>query len=286
MRAKKLLFLFGLILFVQSQVESKNFLWEIKSDKGTVYLLGSFHLAKESLYPLDKNIEAAFNRSDFLVLEMNPDSVDINKMQAGTMFADTTTLSDVISDTTYQKLKVLFEKYSIPEAIYSRMRPWAAATTIQQMELMSRGFNPEFGIDMHFLKQARGNKPILELESFDAQLELFTKYINNQDGLTDYLISDLETDMAKIELMLEAWKKGDAPLLQKYLDEMISKEPGQEEITKVLLDDRNINMATKIEDYLRTDKKFFVIAGAAHLLGDNGILKLLGIKKQYKIKQL
>jgi hypothetical protein len=92
--------------------------------------------------------------------------------------------------------------------------------------------------------------------------------------------------MAKIELMLDAWKEGDAPLLQKYMDEMISKEPGYEEINKVLLDDRNINMATKIEDYLRTDKKYFVIAGAAHLLGDNGILKLLGTKNHYKIKQL
>jgi uncharacterized protein YbaP (TraB family) len=45
-------------------------------------------------------------------------------------------------------------------------------------------------------------------------------------------------------------------------------------------------MSEKINDYLQTDKTYFVVVGAAHIIGKDGILDLLFKLKKYSIKQL
>ena len=49
---------------------------------------------------------------------------------------------------------------------------------------------------------------------------------------------------------------------------------------KRLLDDRNERMASKILDYLRTNKNYFVIVGAAHLAGKNSVVSILNDQGQ------
>jgi uncharacterized protein YbaP (TraB family) len=45
-------------------------------------------------------------------------------------------------------------------------------------------------------------------------------------------------------------------------------------------------MAKKIEEYLDIEGTFFIIVGAGHLVGEDGIVNLLINKNKYKIKQL
>jgi uncharacterized protein YbaP (TraB family) len=42
-----------------------------------------------------------------------------------------------------------------------------------------------------------------------------------------------------------------------------------------MFDDRNLNMADKAEEYLKTGKTTFYIVGAGHMVGETGIIKLL-----------
>ena len=58
-----------------------------------------------------------------------------------------------------------------------------------------------------------------------------------------------------------AQKKGDKALVAEY--------------NKLLLFDRNIGMANKLKEYFNDNKKVFYMVGAAHLVGDKGIAKLL-----------
>ena len=44
-------------------------------------------------------------------------------------------------------------------------------------------------------------------------------------------------------------------------------------------------MAKKIEQFLKTGKTYFVVVGAAHIIGDKGILKLLENENKYVIVQ-
>ena len=49
----------------------KAFVWQVSSEQATVYLMGSIHFADKSFYPLRKEIEEAYSRSNALVVEMD-----------------------------------------------------------------------------------------------------------------------------------------------------------------------------------------------------------------------
>ena len=51
-----------------------------------------------------------------------------------------------------------------------------------------------------------------------------------------------------------------------------------------LVYERNRNMAEKIEAYLKTKRTYLVIIGAAHLVGEKGIIEILR-GKGYRVVQ-
>jgi len=57
-----------------SLLEAKSLLYKVSSETSTVYILGSIHLAKQELYPLDKTIREAYSKSDVLVVELDAES--------------------------------------------------------------------------------------------------------------------------------------------------------------------------------------------------------------------
>ena len=78
-----LFFLCISVSFRDASAEKKNFLWKVRSDTGTVYILGSIHFMKKEIYPLDKKIEDAFDKSDVLSVEANVNDIsqiDLQKL--------------------------------------------------------------------------------------------------------------------------------------------------------------------------------------------------------------
>lgn len=60
---------------------------------------------------------------------------------------------------------------------------------------------------------------------------------------------------------------------------------GSKSLEKKLLDDRNVAMTGKMDEYLKGKEQVFVVVGAAHLIGENGIAKQLR-DKGYKVDQV
>jgi uncharacterized protein YbaP (TraB family) len=80
-----------------------------------------------------------------------------------------------------------------------------------------------------------------------------------------------------------AYVAGDPDALQKVLDEEDDK--GSKSLEKKLLDDRNVAMTVKMDEYLKGKDQIFVVVGAAHIIGDKGIARLLR-DKGYKVEQV
>jgi len=85
LKAVLIFFLLGLSTDVENGIglDSKTFLWKVRSKTNTVYLLGSIHLFKKDLYPLNARIEEAFAQSDLLAVEANisdPRQLDLQKL--------------------------------------------------------------------------------------------------------------------------------------------------------------------------------------------------------------
>ena len=152
------LLLFSL-LFVQcssikTDTEKKLFIWKISSDNSTVYLLGSVHLAKESLYPLDNKIESAFAESDNLVVELDVNKVNPLELMKKVMYQDGNTLENNVSKEIYSQLKSMFDKHGIPAIAYEKAHPWFATVMLVNLELTASGYDEKNGIDLHFLNKA------------------------------------------------------------------------------------------------------------------------------------
>ncbi|MCP4647045.1 MAG: TraB/GumN family protein, partial [bacterium] len=78
-----------------------------------------------------------------------------------------------------------------------------------------------------------------------------------------------------IEEVFKAWENGDILEMEALTLEEIEGNPELKPINEKLLDERNFSMVERIEEFLQDDETYFVIVGAAHLVGENGIIRLL-----------
>jgi uncharacterized protein YbaP (TraB family) len=271
---------------------TKLFFWKATSSTTEVYLLGSIHLGKKEMYPLAKEIEGAFDKSKFLVLEADLSKADNARIQQMVfekgMYGGEDSLSKHVPAETLKGVAALAETLGVPAATAEKMKPWFLAMTLTLIGIQKLGYSPEFGIDKHFAEEAKDKgKEILEVESMEFQLKLLAGM--SDDLQAKFLASTIEESAnakERMEKVLEAWSKGDvATFDQEMIKKPREKHPEQSEFHVKMIDDRNAGMARKIGEYLKTKDVHFVVLGAAHMVGDKGILRLLE-KGGFKVEQV
>ena len=269
--------------------DSKSFLWKIQSKTNTVYLLGSIHLFKKELYPLNKNIEDAFDQSAIVVVEANVSSgrqLDLQQLVDKAIYADDDTLEKHVSRETFELIKKRAEGLGAPLELINKQKPWFLGLIFSSVEFLKLGFDPNYGIDKHFLSKAAGKKQIVELESVDYQINLLSK-LSDQDQELFLVLSfkDLDTFARDVDKFLQAWASGNTKEIERIMTRSVTEDSRLSPIYQVIIDDRNKNMASKIEDFLKTKETYFVIVGAGHLVGEKGIVEILK-KKGYQVDQM
>jgi uncharacterized protein YbaP (TraB family) len=164
-------------------------------------------------------------------------------------------------------------------------KPWLAALTLTGQALSQAGFSEDFGVDQAFIKEAEGKKPVLEMESVDEQIKLFDGFsAQEQEQMLLQSLQDFARGPEIFKNIADAWKKGDADAIDLITRQSFEAGPVATKLFKTLFTDRNIAMANKIDELLADGRTYFVVVGAAHLAGEQGILKLLETKS-YKISQ-
>src|SRR4030043_1485415 len=116
-----------------SSQNHKNFLWKVQSKTSIVYLLGSIHFFKKEVYPLDKRIENAFDKSDILVVEANIDDVsqiDLEKLIEGSLYPEKETLEGHVSKATYELVMKEVGALGVPPEFINKEKPWFLALTL------------------------------------------------------------------------------------------------------------------------------------------------------------
>ena len=265
-------------------------LWKVQSERNTVYLFGSIHVADNSVYPLRPAIENAFNNSDVLVVEVDETQADQVKLNEILMtrgfYPGTETIADHINKETMQMLQRFLDQSGMPYATVARMRPGLIAITLTVARIVQLGYSPELGIDRYFILKARKNsKPIHQLESAEWQMELMLSFSDDDLMLKHTLVSlDEMDDMFK--QIMDAWKSGDHKKVEEVmLTDQLKEHPEFEALFKRLFDERNITMTEKILDMLKQQENYFVVVGAGHLVGEQGIVSLLK-KKGFHVESV
>ncbi|MFD1957371.1 TraB/GumN family protein [Paenibacillus thailandensis] len=257
----------------------RGFLWEVKHNGNTVYLAGSMHIADSSFYPLHPSFEEAFDEADYLGVEVDiSNAADPENQQLIAelgMYQDGTTLKDHISEETYKKLGAILALNGLDTNALDAYKPWVAETTISTLQSMQAGYESQTGIDLYFLQKAKErNMPVIELESYESQLNMFNSLSPElQESNLNAVLDGYNDIDDNVDLMAELWKSGD----DEGLLELTKAMAQNEEYYKALLVDRNLAMTDKIVGYLNGTEKaeYLVVVGAAHFLGEDGIVKLL-----------
>ncbi len=284
-----ILFLLNLFVHVQDAVsqDKKNFLWKVQSNTATVYLLGSVHFMRKDVYPLDSKIEDAFKKSNILVVEANINDAaktDVQRLMANAYYPDSDTLDRHVSRETYDLIKKETERLGIPIQMINKQKTWIIALTLSSLELLKLGFTPTDGIDMHFLSRA-GGKRIIELESVDYQIRLLSSFSDREQELfLLYTLKELKTIRHEMEQLLHTWKSGDTKGMELLISKGNSGDAQLAPIYEKLIYERNRRMTSHIEEFLKTRETYFVVVGAAHLIGDKGIVRALK-DKGYSVEQ-
>jgi uncharacterized protein YbaP (TraB family) len=277
-------------LNAKPQAAKRLFLWKATSKDDTVaYLLGSIHVGDKDFYPLPDEVEQAFAESKDLVVEVDITKLGQGAAQAAILekgsYPDGSSLGDRVPKPVMQRLRAYFSGKSVPVEAVEHLRPWVVSILVTQMEVESLGFASSLGVDKHFMDAAKGRK-IIELESADEQVGVLGGLPEEQQ--VAFLASTLDTAGQAKTLMAKTvamWKSGDAGGMETLLiKDPVRARPELKPVFAKLIDERNERMAAKIAA-LEGEGPHFVVVGAAHLIGDKGIVSLLE-KKGYRVEQI
>ena len=275
--SKHLVFVYIAVIssFVGAAQAEHGCVWKVTGPGGHVlYLGGSIHALRSSDYPLPTAYNRAFDLSERLVFEDDP---DVNSGQAKrflkTMeYPKGDSLKDHIDPRTYDYLKRVFTRMGAKDEKFAQLRPWGIIMLLWSPQLS--GLSSDLGIEGFLERRARANgKSISGLETFQEHLAIIS-------GLTDrqaeavILITFIPQANSKEEgaRALTAWRRGDVDTLASLARAQYADFPA---FGRRLLDERNRTWIPKIEQDLASGHIFFVVVGAAHFGGPNGLLALL-----------
>ncbi|PYY29725.1 TraB/GumN family protein [Paenibacillus illinoisensis] len=262
-----------------AQTGGRGFMWEVESNGNTVYLVGSMHLADDSFYPFREEFEEAFAEADYLGVELDVSKATDEAQQQLILdlgsYKDGSTLKDHISSETYAKLGEILKKNGLEPDVLDEFKPWVVENTLASLKTTPAGYEATAGVDLYFVQKAIERKiPVIELESYELQLNMFNNFSKElQEENLNATLENFDVLDDGMNQLAEMWKTGN----DEQLLEFTNNYTDNEEYNKAMLVDRNIGMADKIDGYLKSDKKeeYFIVIGAAHYLGEHGIVKLL-----------
>ncbi|MHB8109267.1 MAG: TraB/GumN family protein [Syntrophorhabdaceae bacterium] len=272
-----------------SLAAEKHFLWRATSGDLSIYLLGSIHFMKPRIYPLSPVITDAFDKCDALAVEADINSVSGNilqKIRTIGFYQPPDSIVNHISRQTYGYIRTEVSRLGFPLAAINSQKPWLLGITLSSIELIRSGYNPDYGIDRYFLTAAAGKKKIIELESLEYQIDLLANLPDEeQESFLLCTVKDLKSLVEQVDSITAAWQNGDAAALASMLEKSVEDDDNLKKIYKKIMTDRNRNMAEKIVGYLTNGQRVFIVVGAGHMVGNEGILELLN-ERGFKVEQL
>ncbi|MBL8270717.1 TraB/GumN family protein [Steroidobacter sp.] len=261
-------------------------LWSLKGKTNTVYLLGSVHFLNES-EQLPAALDQAYKESEVLLMEIDMDDLDPLETQQVTlelgMLPAGQSLEQQLGKATYSRLATRAQDLGIDPELLNRFKPWFAAMTLVQLQLMKMGLAPTSGVEQRFTARAVADKkPIHGLETLREQLTMLAGLPDQQQReFLLYSIEDADRIAQEIDELLSAWRRGDSKALAALLAEGFDQYP---DLYRPLTTERNRRWLSQVEALLDDREDYLVVVGTLHLVGKDSLIALLE-GKGHKVTQ-
>jgi uncharacterized protein YbaP (TraB family) len=264
----------------------KHPLWTVRGKTNTVYLFGSVHYLKPT-EKLPAALDKAYQDAEAVVMEidmddLNPITTTAATMQLGMLPAGDS-LEKTVGPEVFQKFAAAARTLGADAAMFAQFRPWLAAMTLDQLQLMKLGFDASSGVEQRLVARAKTDrKEITGLETVEEQLNIFAKMSpRNQREFLTYTIDEMSQMGSLLDKLLPAWRVGDVKQLESLLQGDLDDHP---ELYGPLTTERNRRWIGTLESLLQQPQDYLVVVGTLHLVGKDSVVDLLQ-KKGYKVIQ-
>jgi len=275
------------------ETPSSPILYKVTDSEGRfIYLLGSIHVATEDMYPLPAYVLDAYDSCDALAVECDIVSAEKDlslamEMAKSMVLTDGTRISDHISPETYEKAVEILKENNTYYSALDMYKPVMWYSLISTFALEKAGTDVSLGIDRFFIEDALDrDKPLLEIESVEEQYAILSGMsMELQCLMLEETVGYYDTAAYKLSIraLCNAWAAGD----EEGLVSMLSTDTGAlppdqaallNEFNDTLEGQRNANMTEFAKESLELGGSVFIVVGAAHVLGDDGMANVLALE--------
>ena len=251
-------------------------LWEVRGANGeTGWLFGTVHRLPEQREWRTPRLRQLVSQADLLVLETRDVGDQARLRAVFERLAKTPgqlPLTRRIAPEKRGALETLMKKAGFSDGDFAGVETWAAALTLAQA---AREQGAGEGVDAGLIA-LRKSIPVEELEGTAAQLGIFDGLPEqDQRDLLAAVVEEAGEASARSRELADFWAKGDMESIAGETRRGMLADP---ELREALLLGRNRAWADKVEALLRSGRRPFVAAGAAHMAGEEGLPALLAAR--------
>jgi len=275
---KKLVLLAAVFTFAFQGIaqQENSLLWEV-SGNGIAqksYIFGTMHMMKkQDFFITDVMKEKLLACQSFVTeIDMNIPLVQQLEVAKKMYLPETKTLQDYVTAEEFQKFKtIVIDSMHLKESKfekYIRLKPFFMSAILSQHVA---GKVKAYEKELYKIAKNKGI-PSDGLESFDFQFSLVDATpIEEQAKSLVSEVQDYKKTQQQFVVMVDAYKQQDLAKLYAYV--MQSPETNSE-FSENFIFKRNQKWIPLIDEKIKK-QSCFIAVGAAHLPGENGILRLL-----------
>ena len=289
MKKRKLLYVLFFVVFIfvpLAQADSP--VWKVVKGDNQLFIGGTIHVLTQTDYPLPLSFEKAYSRSVRLVFETDMQKINSQEFQkvmlSKLIYSDGRNLLQVLNDDTYQDLEQYCTSRGVPMVNILNFKPGMVAITLTLIELQRLGLLGA-GVDDFFrLRALNDQKELGQLETAEEQLAFLSTLGDGQENeMIAYTLRDIKKLPVLMESLKDAWRRGDVRKLEEVGITPFKKD--FPEVYDELIVNRNNAWMPQVEAMLKTKEIEFVLVGALHLVGDEGLIAQLAVRG-YDIRML
>ncbi len=279
----------------QPEVPATPLFYKVTGPNGQeLWLLGTIHVGDDRNCYLPQKIWDAFDSSDALAVECDPDAFDQQieadpSLQATVSdayyYSDGTTAKDHVEDEELYDLALKMMKatgnhnFNTP---YLKIAAWSNSINnffLQQSHCLSS----DKGVDNLLMAEAqKQEKKIYEVENTLFQLQMLTGWSKDLSLslLADAVQSEAVSYRESILYLYDLWCQGDEKALIDYMTDDTTGMTDEElklynEYNQAMSWDRNKGMVQKAIEYLESGETIFYAVGLAHVIAEDGLVNAL-----------
>ncbi|MAY42444.1 MULTISPECIES: TraB/GumN family protein [unclassified Neptuniibacter] len=266
---------------------AETFVWKVSKSDQFLFLAGTVHVLAKKDLPFPRAFDDAYEQSHTVVLETDMGALEDPQVQVRLMsqlsYQDGRLLSELISPALYADLNQYLAQRGMLPNMFIAMKPAGVMMTMLAVEFQRLGISQAGADSVYYQKTINQGKATLALESIETHLSFIQKMgEGNEEQFLRQTLNDVEKTEAMMSSIVLHWKSGDTSSLEKLVvDDMRLNYPN---MYQSLLVERNKRWLPQIEQMLLTDEVEFVLVGAAHVIGADGLLKSL-VELGYKVEQ-